>query len=192
MGKLGAARPVLPRTKWKNDNEARYSGEVHYLARDQSTAGPYVKDKNGELLNPKLIKPVPWYSANDVKLSMVIKESNRAKKDEKRKGIYEWAKRMHRDIIDNYAGNVSMNSNPFARAYKDSAVFFQAMKDAGIIGATAPKTTKNFRPTAVMALFPRYFRYTKNRRILAIGVMPKVFVPSDEDDGDAEQGDLDA
>ena len=55
VANLGAARHLLPRTKWKNDNEARYSGDVHYLAKDQSGAGPYVKDKDGTLWNPKLV-----------------------------------------------------------------------------------------------------------------------------------------
>ncbi len=93
---------------------------------------------------------------------------------------------MHKDILDNYAGRVSMNSGPFAKTYKQSESFFKAMKDAGIIGAHATKETKNYRANVVMALFPRYFHYSKDRYITAINDMPREFIPSDDDDDDAE------
>ena len=43
---------------------------------------------------------------------------------------------------------------------------------------------------AVVKLFPRYF-LVKDQHIRAVGEVPKDFIPSDEDDADAESDDVD-
>ena len=126
-----------------------------------------------------------------MKLSKIATESNRGAKDLKRTQIYPWAKRIHKYILDKYNGRVSVHQNAFSQYFKEQDAFFNAMKLARVTSAkdkTANVAT--YRPMAVVRLFPRYFQI-KDQRIHAVGVMPANFVPSDEDDADAESDDLD-
>jgi hypothetical protein len=174
----------------KGDNEPRWSGEVHTLG-DQDRAAPYIRDSKGALWNPSLIKSVPPGSKS-VKLSKIATESNRAAKDQKRTLIYAWAKKIHQHLLDKYNGQVSVNNNAFSHHFKVQDRFFVAMKLARVTSAKDKDTgASTYRPMAVIALFPRYFR-VKNRVIHAVGEMPKDFVPSDGDDADVSDDEDDA
>ena len=176
----GHFRVALKPGPMKGDNEPRWSGEVHTLG-DQDRAAPYIRDSKGALWNPSLIKSVPPGSKS-VKLSKIATESNRGVKDLKRTQIYPWAKRIHKNILDKYNGQVSVNNNAFSKYFKEQDAFFLAMKLARVTTAKDKDAgTSTYRPMAVIALFPRYFR-VKNRVIHAVGEMPKDFVPSDDDD----------
>ena len=60
----------------------------------EEEVGPYIKDTEGKLYNPKLIKPVPPESKS-VRVPRWLQETGQANRDEKREQLWPWARRIH-------------------------------------------------------------------------------------------------
>ena len=60
----------------------KYSEAVHFVDHEE---GPYIKDADGKLYNPKLIKPVPPESKS-VRIPRWLQETWQANRDETRSG----------------------------------------------------------------------------------------------------------
>ena len=56
--------------------------------------GPYVRDDEGKLFNPKLVLGVPPDSRS-LKVPRFLQETGMANRDEKREQLWPWARRIH-------------------------------------------------------------------------------------------------
>ena len=172
----GAFRHALGYWKKEMDGSNRtlnpkWSAAVHQVAEE---VGPYVRDADGQLYNPKLALPVHPESKN-VKVPAFLAEAGMVARDEKRRGIYPWAKRIHAWMKADPRERIS--ALEITRHWEHQAGFAAAMKEhlgkAKKVGA---------KPVAVMTLFPRYFRKAGSKQVWkAVGTLPAEFQPRDED-----------
>ena len=91
----GAFRHSLP--YWKAKYQAgrnvvqKYSSAVHTLAGEE---GPYVKDTEGNLYNPKLVNAVP-VGSKDVRVPKDVQTAGLEKRTEARERLWAWARQIH-------------------------------------------------------------------------------------------------
>ena len=126
------------------------------------------------MYNPKLALPVHPESKN-VKVPAFLAEAGMVARDEKRRGIYPWARRIHAWMKADPRERIS--ALEITRKWEHEPGFAEAMRThlgkAKKVGA---------KPVAVMTLFPRYFRKAGSKQVWkAVGTLPAEFQPRDED-----------
>ena len=163
----------------------KYSEAVHFVDREQ---GPYIKDSEGKLYNPKLIKPVPPESKR-VRVPRWLHETGQANRDEKREELWPWARRIHRwmqNYLEQHEAN-SVSALQVTRAFEDRPGF-QAALEAAQLGTLRMRDVAR-KPVAIMQLLPRWFRRMSEKGQLwkpIGGDMPEAYAVEPADEYDEE------
>ena len=171
----GAFRHALPywRDAVKAGRNARfkYSEKVHQVEGED---GPYIRDTEGNLYNPKIVRPVPPGS----KSIEVPPELEAVGLTESRKRVWPFARQIHEYLKERDEPTAYIKIN---EEFSNAPGMQRALEEAKL-GFLRQKEDK---PTAILKLFPRWFREQGKQKFIAVGGdMPVEFKPEPEEADD--------
>ena len=153
----------------------RYSEDVRQVDEEE---GPYIKDTEGQLHNPKLIKAVP-VGSKSVAPPPELKKGTYDNRIEQKKKLWPQARQIHRWLktLPEGAANITITNK-----YKDDPSFKAALNPANVslgflrMGKDGNKDITK-KPVAIVKLFEGWFvrKNPKDQIWFAVGTMPAAF-----------------
>ena len=155
----------------------KYSEKVHQVDGED---GPYLRDTEGNLYNPKIVRPVPPGSAS-IEVPQELQAVGLEERTFSRERMWPFARQIHAWLKEQDEPTAYIKINEEFR----SPAMKQALEDAKL-GWLRQKDVTN-KPAAILKLFPRWFREEGKQKFIAIGGdMPAAFKPEPDDPDDEE------
>ena len=141
--------------------------------------GPYLKDTEGTLYNPKIVRPVPPGSKS-VEIPQELQAVGLEERTFSRERMWPFARQIHAWLKEQDEPTAYIKIN---EEFRNKAGIQQALEEAKL-GWLRQKT---LQPAAVLKLFPRWFREEGKQKFIAIGGdMPEGFKPEPDEPDDEE------